>query len=535
MSHRTNSILIVLGLILFSLLASYRLFQSGYFSMQDDMHVFRLQQLDQCLRDGQIPCRQIADGGLGYGYPLFNYYSPLPYAIAELFHLFKISFIDSLKISFIIPNFVRAISMFLLASTFFGPVGGLVSSAFYTLAPYFAVDLYVRGALAEFWALSILPLILFSVVKSKQKTLIWSLVILLLSHNLTTLYFLPFLFLFAIINQKTIFLIKNSLLPFLISCFFIIPAFFEKNLVTVDTMTQGYFSYVNHFTTLKQLFISPFWGYGASQWGNLDGMSFQVGFLLWLIPLISIITLLINHKFNKNIFFFFASSLVFLFLTHNKSSFIWSQLSLLQYYQFPWRFLGPAILCLCLISGHFVQLLKPKLLNYIALSLITITVIINFSYFHEDLWFPNLTDSQKLSSAEFIRQSGAGLMDYWPKNTTQFPQKFGDSQPKTIWGSIVNINFVKNSQLLSGQLFVTSPSTEIIFPQTYFPNWQLYLNGQVANYTVNPQFGQLQLNLPQGDYFYTFRFINTPLRTFANLLSLIGLCLYIIKIKREKK
>ena len=74
----------------------------GFFSMYDDMQVIRLQQMDKCVKDGQIPCRWAPDLGYGYGYPLYQYYAPLPYYVMETFHLLGFSLINSVKIGFIL-------------------------------------------------------------------------------------------------------------------------------------------------------------------------------------------------------------------------------------------------------------------------------------------------------------------------------------------------------------------------------------------------------------------------------------------------
>lgn len=192
--------------LIFPVIISIRLLRPGYFSMQDDVQIFRLEQFDSCIKDSQIPCRYIADGGFGYGYPLYNYYSPLPYAVAEGFHLIGFSYINSIKAVFIIPNFIRSVSMYLLAGSFFGPLGGLIGSAFYTFAPYQAVNGFVRGALAEYWALSLIPLIFWSLKSKKYNLYLLSLACLFLSHNLTTLYVLPVLCIFSLIIKDS----KNS-------------------------------------------------------------------------------------------------------------------------------------------------------------------------------------------------------------------------------------------------------------------------------------------------------------------------------------
>ena len=76
-------------------IASRDLFKAGYFSIHDDLQVGRLYEMDLCFRDGQIPCRWVPDMGYGYGYPLFNYYPPLPFYFGELVHAAGFSIIDS--------------------------------------------------------------------------------------------------------------------------------------------------------------------------------------------------------------------------------------------------------------------------------------------------------------------------------------------------------------------------------------------------------------------------------------------------------
>lgn len=528
-------ILFLISLI-FPILISFRLLRSGYFSMQDDVQVFRLQQFDSCLKDGQIPCRFIAEGGFGYGYPLYNYYSPLPYAVAETFHLVGFSYINSIKAVFIIPNFIRSISMYLLAGTFFGPVGGLIGSVMYTLAPYQAIDGFVRGALAEYWALSFIPLIFYALKTKKINLYIFSLALLFLSHNLTTLYVLPVLFIFSLITKNFKRFFINSIIAACLSAFFLLPAAFETNLVTVKTMTQGYFNYINHFATLSELFISRFWGYGGSQWGPVDGLSFQIGYLHWIIPSIIFIFYFLKSKLKNRseIILFFLVGLFAVFLTHNKSTFIWQALPFMAFYQFPWRFLGLAIFCFSLVAAAVVNL--PFVKKYLIFSttiILALVLVLNFSYFKEDIWYPNLTDFQKLSSAEIVRESGAGLMDYWPNFSKTFPTQYSTGTPQVESGKVADISFTKNSFTASGSVKVLSPAV-INLPLVYFPNWRLTINQKVADFKIEPNLGLIQLNLNPGDYTFSLKLFNTPIRTFANWLSLITLALFIIKLYREK-
>ncbi|GAF99922.1 unnamed protein product, partial [marine sediment metagenome] len=133
--------------------------------MHDDMQIMRIFELDKCFQDGQIPCRWVPDLGYSYGYPLFNYYPPLPYYLGELFYLLGFSLINSVKLLFGLGFILSGIFMYLLAREFWGNLGGFLAGIFYIYAPYHAVDVYVRGAMGEHWALVCFPLILLAVYK----------------------------------------------------------------------------------------------------------------------------------------------------------------------------------------------------------------------------------------------------------------------------------------------------------------------------------------------------------------------------------
>ncbi len=191
-------------LFLIAIPSFWYLLGSGYFSMHDDLQISRLYQMDLCFRDGQIPCRWVPDMGYGYGYPLFNYYPPLPYYLGQIFHLLGFSYIYSIKLLFILGLFFSSIFAYLLGRELWGKYGGMATAVFYLYAPYHAVDVYVRGALNEFLGLVLFPAVfwaVFKIVKENKKIFIIALAfffgLLLLSHNLMAFFITPFLIAWA--------------------------------------------------------------------------------------------------------------------------------------------------------------------------------------------------------------------------------------------------------------------------------------------------------------------------------------------------
>src|SRR3990167_11296775 len=101
--HKAKALIIDLTLLfIITVPAFIRILDNQYFSMHDDQHIVRLFLLDQGLKQGYLYPRWVDNLGFGFGYPLYNFYPPLIYYVAELFHLIGFSFIWSVKLTFIL-------------------------------------------------------------------------------------------------------------------------------------------------------------------------------------------------------------------------------------------------------------------------------------------------------------------------------------------------------------------------------------------------------------------------------------------------
>jgi len=553
----TKKILFCAAVLLISFLTFFRLLRPGYFSMQDDVQVFRIQQFDECLRDLQFPCRYIAKGGLGYGYPLFNFYPPLPYFIGSLVYKIGLSYINSAKFLFIVGHLFSGLGMFLWARIFWGDWGGLISAVFYIFAPYRAIDGYVRGALGEFWAITITPYIFWLLTAAAKgrdnlKWLGFSFLtgILLLTHNLSALTVLPILLIYCLFflkKDENIASLKK-LFSFLflslsLAAFFIFPALLEKKLVTLGTMTQGFFDFRAHFTTLKQLFILRNWGYGASLFGPKDDLSFQIGIFHWLLPVITAGLFFLRRKKNtvgREFWLFLFLGFFAAFLTHNKSTFIWKTLNFMAYYQFPWRFLTMVIFCFSFCAGAAVFLFKNKREKIIAaIFLCFVVAFLNLNYFKEDIWFAGLSDKDKLTGEELIRQSGAGIGDYWPIYGKTYPKSFAPAKPWFSLGSGDIKNFQKGSNYSFCEAEVNAEEAEIVFPIVYYPDWIVKDNGEIVNYHQDEELGLIRVTTNKGLHKFSLKFKETKFRLFFNYFSFFTFIVSIITLlkflMRKKK
>jgi len=534
------------------------LLKPGYYNMHDDMQMIRQLEMEKCLMDGQIPCRWTPDLGYGYGYPLFNFYPPMPYIVGQVFRTLNFSFVDSIKLTAIAQIVLSALFMYLLASSIFGKVGGFLSSIFYAYAPYHAVNIYIRGAMNEAWAAVFFPLIFYFarklVLENKRKHvfgLAFSFAGLLLSHNPMALTFTPILFVWVLFwlfsqYQKPFTLFLKQKLPIIfklvlsgilaasLTAFYTLPVIFETKYVQIDTMFAGYYHFSVHFATVFQLFISNFWGDGASVWGPNDDMSFMVGYLHWIIPLLillsSLFLLIKKRKLEtKYVGLILISLMGFfaVFMTHNKSTFIWLLLPMVQKIQFPWRFLNHSVFLLSLSAGGLVFILnsiKSKKIQNIIISILSIGVILlNLSYF-KALHFGPITDEQKFSGKAWINQVTSGIYDYLPKTARIAAQKAAqefvdEAKPDNTVFSISNQKKGTNWSVFDIKL---DQKSKITLSQLAFPNNQITDNGQIIPYTIEPELGRLVIDLEAGEHQITVKFVDTPIRKYSNIVSSIA-------------
>ncbi len=394
-------LIVLLSAFVFISLAVSPLFRPDFFPMHDFTHVARLYDLDKTIKDGQFPARWASDFGYGYGMPLFNFYAPLPYYLAEVFHLAGFDFVVSIKIVFGLSFVLSFLFMYFLAREFWGKLGGVVSAVAFVYVPYHAVDFYVRGALGELWAIAFLPLLFYGFYKLSQKQNYGyfllsslSLAAVILSHNIVALIAIPFLLVFIALlfflnpNKKSfIFYILSFISALGLSAFFFLPALLEKDFTVVNVLTQGYGSYLYHFLYIRQLWFSP-WGYGGSILGIEDGMSFQIGQLHLVLVIIAVFSAIWLWRKKQEISFlilFFLAVFIFsAFMTTLKSQFIWDRISLLAFIQFPWRFLSLIIFAVSFLSGAIFLLVKKTAWQTILAGvLIFIFVFLNKDFFKD--------------------------------------------------------------------------------------------------------------------------------------------------------
>lgn len=515
-------------------------FHSGYFPTHDgEWAIVRLGDMFRTLRDFQIPPRYSGSLNFGYGYPLFNFTYPSPYYLGTLIHLLGFGFVSSIKILFALSVPLSAFFMFLASRILWKNTwAGVVSSIFYVYFPYRMVDMYVRGSIGESLSFVLFPLLFYLIVRLIEKpTYIWvlgisiSLAGLITTHNIMTVLFLPVWLLFIV--SKVIFdKKKGSIKPVAISillgiglsAFFWVPAIFEKHLILLSQIPIADRNL--YFVKIPQLLLGN-WGYGVPT--DPNGFPYQLGLPHLAVLFLTVFVLLINYfknvilrqqaeesdKVSKTSFLLISIILVFIFLLTKPSSFLWENLPLLSEINYPWTALGILGFLSSLLAGF---LCRQKITRYVAIALSLIAVVLVLPY-AKPQYYVDRGDNFYLTN-DATTTSSNELMPLWVK---KMPSERPAEKVEIIGQGKVE-DVIYNSKQISFSVDLGTQS-KVRINTIYYPGWKVNVDNQIGEISYANEQGVMDITIPSGKHLVKAKFAETPLRLFADIISLCSVLL----------
>lgn len=526
--------------VLMVLLTMRSLFNGQFFTVHDTTHAARLVEMNRSLLGGEFPVRWSRNFGFGYSMPLFNFYAPLPYYLGQLPLLMGFDPIIAIKFLYIINGILAFLGMYLLGRKIWGMFGGLICAVMFSLSSYRAVDLFVRGAIGEAFAMVLIPFTFYGIwlalekKKSGVMILILSLAAILLSHNLTgliTFGMVVLIWLAKMVEFKSkqwgwqlLALVLSLSLALGISSFYVLPAFFEKNLTRVDqTITVGYFDYHNHFLCASQFFKGE-WKYGGSVPGCGDDISFSFGVVAWVIFSLASLSVLRlgNRKQKVTSLIIFTGLVVSLFMCIGRSVFIWDHVAILKYFQFPWRFLSFAHVFFAVFCGAIALWLTKWRLSIVVIILL----LLGLSYQHLQFYLP-----EKLQSLDHLN-AYYNTSPSWI--SSEISKTLNDYLPPRISDSALPTSIASRLSVKDGEVLILSDlSTRTVAKVNcvkscilnvnifQFPGWKATLDGRPIDLVPLEQGLPIYTILvPGGMHQVEVYFSGTTLEQVSNYLSL---------------
>jgi len=557
-----NLLLVIILSLLFTAPLSY---QHWIRVGESISQILRAIELSRGVQEGYLYPRWFGDLAGGFGYPYFVFYAPLIYYVSEFFHLVGFGIVTSMKFMIILGVILSGVGMFLLTRRLWGNFGALVSAIAYVYVPYRMVNLYVRGDFAEAFAMAILPFVLYFfyqwLTQKNQFNLLGSAIsyaLLILTHNCTALIFSGFLISFVAfisVQKKDWSCLGRGLLAFIwaygLSAIFWLPALIEKEWVNIHLIySDAALDFHNHFIEPFRL-LSSKWRF--DEMGGGRHLPIQIG-----VPHILLLIFSLGYIFNldaskeKEIkhlsIFFLLLVTVAVFMTNASSTFLWENIPLMKYLQFPWRFMSVLSLFISILCGGLFAYFKKESMTVqqmLQTVLVIIIIISGIQYCRvPGYWVLN----EKMLTPSYVRKDGGTLSshntdemdkiidygEYLPKTVKKLPDKKNAGKVFKTKGAAEILDLKVQIQKYEFSVFAEE-NAEIVIGSFYYPSWKGLIDNKALSLFTDDE-GLIHLKVPKGEHNIVVFFGDTIIRKLSKYISYFSLIMiFVILVLRWRK
>jgi len=210
---------------------------------------------------------------------------------------------------------------------------------------------------------------------------------------------------------------------------------------------------------------------------------------------------------------------VTLFLLLKISLPIWQSVSILQKFQFPWRFLSIMVFIPAVLAGSFISLWPAKKKTWLAAMIIILLLLINRNYWHAKGF---LYRDESFYSGVYPSTTDTGESS--PRWSVRFMESYPEAPMEVIDGP-AEIEVVSRSTTRHVYDIKAETPSRLVENTLYFPGWDILVDGNPTEVQFqDPAYrGLMTFNVPAGEHQVIACFRETRLRLFADLVSLASL------------
>ena len=361
-------------------------------------------QYQQQFFAGQVYPRWLEFSYFGFGSPTFVFY-PSTWALATLpFSLVGMDIPTSLVGSMVLASLTLVVGVYLYAAQYFPSWLALAISGLAVASPYFLIDVYQRGTMAEGWAIAFIPWVLLATQKLISQAHLPQMkrthaISLAMAWGMLGLSHLPTLLIsFLAWLPMPLFLLKDLLkdkslknyfievgrcylsasLGFIGVSFFLLPVIFDQKLIHIEWVNPGLEYFPQNRLMLDGLLklhphLSTHWFETSSGlipyfWISLSVV--MISIILWIAKSfafanISSPQLTLPSNVNSSGFnqlkldsaarFWLIASAIAVLMTTDLTSWIYQLFPTLQKIQFSWRWYGLVVTTIPLLWGYLMR------------------------------------------------------------------------------------------------------------------------------------------------------------------------------------
>lgn len=508
-------------------------------------HLSLLVAFDRALRAGALYPAWLPDYYLGYGGPVFVFYSPAAFYLAEVFRLAGAGFGASIKCMYLATLLLSGLGAYLLARSLLGSLpAALLAAVAYVYAPYHLVDVYARGAIAESLAYALAPFPLWALHRlaaqcTPRGTRRWTaaaallLASVVLAHQLTAMFLFPLALAFALLaapnRARRLWALGALALALLVSAGYWVPAMVEQP-----------FAHVQDFTTeggQVWMFLAPL--AALQQWTPAAVYDYRLGLLQTTLALAGLATLT-WQRFPRRLTWALpvtchplwlmpVVAAVCVFFNTPWSRGLWLVIPGIRYTRYPFRLWLFVALAGALLAGCLAC--RGRLRWPIA---ILCGLALTWSV------FPNLPvkrvalDERSLGVATLERylygrgpEDSATNDEYVPAQAPKAMLQLADGRPLEVrlpgTSAIEHVTIARWSPWTwQGAVSSRGPGA-LRFHTFFYLGWQAWVDGRPARVTAAAPLGLLEVEVPDGEHAFEARWGGWWGRDAAGVGTLLGL------------
>ncbi len=354
-----------------------------------------------------------------------------------------------------------------------------------------------------------------------------------------------------------------------LSAFFWLPAFGERDLIRLSGITTGFFDFRYNFISLAELLalprpldLSAMNPYFPLSLGLAQLVFAALALLVIALHYVSRIThhvSRITHHALYHTLFFAVAMLVTVFLALPYSRPIWETVPLLELAEFPWRWLGPATLCVAVLAGAVFYMVEEVGAGRWSLGAggwglvvlgagLLFVVAVNLFYLFPSQFIPWGTPGPADALAYEAESGAIGTTsageflprwaDRFPTPDTLGPDYAAGRLPSKIdpallpnGASAVTVAYTARETRVT----VDSPTPfAATFRALYWPGWRVLVSPegedgeyQIDDVEITRPDGLIRAQLPAGEYQVSLRLYPTPIRRVATIISVLAVVVFV--------
>jgi hypothetical protein len=354
-----------------------------------------------------------------------------------------------------------------------------------------------------------------------------------------------------------------------LSAFFWVPAILEQKYVRVDQWFSGRYDFRGHFVYLYQLF-SAHWGFGVSEVGPNDPISFQIGVAALALAVIGVMVAWPRAgRMRWEIGFFAIAATLAVFVALQLAAPLWDLPAIggiLGTAQFPWRWFSVLAPCISLLAGLVVARFPsdppvedggtsgPLTLPLLAVS--AVVILASYPYLSVEIrepaegpvGLPALMRFQQSSDEMTGSTAWVKEIPHWSPMADYYVQqeKYGlPVEPVSTQLDYSVFDYetfgagsLANSSVMEKVYYQNRDSVErsLVFNRFYYPGWRAFAldgeqGGPIGELPIVPEesgtLGRMTVPVPPGEGYVLLQYGDTMPREVGRWISIATVVLLV--------